>query len=231
MKANASRTPENKVLSVFKALDESYGPLDRLPTERPLDVLVRTILSQNTSDLNSGAAFASLRRRYPRWRDVMNADPRALAAVIRSGGLANIKAARIKETLRTIREREGKLSLAGLNKRSTSQAMLYLTSLPGVGVKTACCVLLFAFGRPVMPVDTHVSRIARRLGWVATRTPINDIHTHLERIIPGRLILPMHLFMIQHGRKVCRPLNPGCPTCPIVAWCAFSRKKLARDSP
>ena len=223
MKKNSRQ--RRSIESLFSALARSYGPIGELSAEEPIDVLVRTILSQNTSDSNSDAAFGLLRRRFSDWNDVMNADPKELAAVIRCGGLANIKARRIKQTLQTIRAREGKLSLACLKKLDNVEAMTYLTSLPGVGAKTACCALLFAFGRPLMPVDTHVSRIVRRLGWVETRAPTERIHERLEAMIPDRLILPMHLYIIRHGRKVCRPTNPACRICQIKPWCAFFKKR------
>ncbi len=212
-----------RVEKQYRALEKAYGLLARIPRQRPLDALVRTILSQNTTDINSNRAFDLLRRRYPSWEQVMNADARSVASAIRPGGLANIKAGRIKKTLAVIRDREGRLSLARLAKLGPGEALSYLTGLPGVGVKTACCVLLFSFGMPIMPVDTHVYRVATRVGWVPKKMKIDLVHGQLERIVPGRLILPMHLYVIMHGRRVCRPRNPKCEACPISVWCAFFR--------
>lgn len=208
----------------YKALAKAYGPLGRLSRQRPVDVLVRTILSQNTSDTNSDRAYGLLRRKFPKWTQVMTAGPHVLARTIHCAGLANIKAGYIRKALKTIHEREGKLDLNRLKTLNTDDALAYLTSLTGVGVKTACCVLLFGFGRPVMPVDTHVYRVARRLGWVGADTPINDVHEILERMIPGHRILPMHLYVIRHGRTLCRPQNPDCRHCPISRHCVFFRE-------
>jgi endonuclease III len=213
----------NGIEAQYEALARAYGPLRRLARQRALDVLVRTILSQNTSDINSNRAFSLLRKSFPRWEQVMDADPALIAEAIRCGGLANIKAGRIRETLLAINDREGKLSLSRLAKMDPQQALSYLISLPGVGVKTACCVLLFAFGMPVMPVDTHVYRVALRMGWIKPGIKIDEAHEHLERIVPARLILPMHLYVIMHGRRLCRPANPKCLSCPISRDCAYAR--------
>lgn len=210
----------------YDILSRKYGPLGRMPRRSPIDVLVQTILSQNTTDVNSDKAYSLLRRRFPGWVRVMNADPSLLARTIRGGGLGNIKASRIREALKTICEREGRLSLARLKQLDAAEALSYLTSLPGVGVKTACCVLLFAFGMPVMPVDTHVYRVVTRLGWVKPVTHIDRVHESLESVVPGRRILPLHLYLISHGRELCRPRNPKCGACPLARGCAFFRKRL-----
>lgn len=211
---------------VHRALRKTYGPPGRFPLEDPIESLVATILSQNTSDVNSGHAFDSLRKAFPTWERVVRADPHAVARAIRSGGLADIKSASIQGALRTIKEREGRISLERLRRLPTAAAMDYLLSLKGVGIKTTCCVLLFALGRPVMPVDTHVFRIIRRLGWIGKRVPIHKAHAEIEAIVPPRVVLPLHLYLIQHGRAVCRPQRPACGACCIARWCP-ARQQLA----
>jgi len=209
--------------AIFQALHKAYGPLAQRSVEPPVDVLIRTILSQNTSDINSNRAYAALRRKFPKWIQVMKANPRKVAGTIRAGGLANTKTKYIQKTLQMIYHREGRISLSRLKALNTAKALKYLTSLPGVGIKTACCVLLFSFNRPVIPVDTHIYRVAGRLGWVGSNTPVDDVHLILESIIPKRWFLPMHLYLIEHGRAVCRPRKPECGRCLLARHCSFFR--------
>ena len=214
------------ISAVCRALDRGYGPLPPRKCETPVNVLIATILSQNTSDVNSQRAYRSLRRLFPKWADVAGAALREIEAAIHSGGLARIKAARIRRVLRLILKSEGQLNLARLKTMRSADAMAWLTGLPGVGVKTAGCVLLFGFGRPVMPVDTHVYRIAGRLGWIRTKTRIEKAPAILERLIPARRILTMHLHLIAHGRRVCRPHRPRCGACALARHCAFDLQKM-----
>ena len=204
---------------VFRRLSRAYGPPPRLRRLRPLDALIQTILSQNTSDINSWRAFASLTRTFKNWSAVADAPVKRIEHAIRSGGLAHTKAPRIKEVLRLIRRREGRLSLARLNRMSSPEVRVWLTSLPGVGAKTAACVLMFSMGRPVMPVDTHVERVARRLGWADARLPVEKIGPLLERHVPAARMLAMHLQLVRHGRRTCRARRPLCPGCPLRPAC------------
>jgi len=182
---------------------------------------VETILSQNTTDKNSHSAYLSLRRRFPAWSAVMQAPVRSIADCIRQGGLANIKAPRIKNVLKIIRKREGRLSLARLSRMSTGEATNYLTSLPGVGIKTANCVLLFSLRRPVMPVDTHVDRVTRRLGWIDRRTSVEDAGARIQPFVPPRLMLAVHVYLVWHGRRTCKAGRPLCSECVIRRGCRF----------
>ena len=208
-------------------LHAAYGPLPRRARTDPLDALVNTILSQNTSDVNSDRAFAALRAAFADWAAAAETAPRVIAECIRSGGLANVKSVRIIRVLQAIRAREGAVSLRRLRRMRTPAVMEYLLSLEGVGIKTACCVLLFALGRPVMPVDTHVFRVTRRLGWIGLDVPVDDVHTLLEPHIPPQLVLPLHLYLIEHGRHTCHPRNPACPTCCLAARCRARREGWA----
>ena len=205
--------------SVYRRLLQAYGPPPRLRPLRPLDALVQTILSQNTSDVNSWRAYRNLTRTFRSWPAVAAAPARSIERAIRSGGLARTKAPRIRQVLGLIREREGTLSLARLERMSIPAARAWLTGLPGVGAKTAACVLLFSMGRPVMPVDTHVERVSRRLGWAHAKLPIERIGHLLEKHVPARRMLAMHLQLVRHGRQTCRSRRPACPRCPLRALC------------
>ncbi len=179
-----------------------------------------TVLSQNTSDVNSERAFEALRRRYPTWEDLAAADPEELGGTIRPGGLANVKAPRILSILAEIRERgAGSLDLTWMRRAGTERVRDYLLTLPGVGPKTAACVLAFSLGRPALPVDTHVYRVARRLGFFGERTSPERAHAVLEDLVPAPIRVRMHVGMIRLGRQVCRPAKPGCRSCPLLELC------------
>lgn len=215
---------QRTVHAVYSALADCYGRPDAThPSGTPLNVLVETILSQHTSDKNSHRAFLALRRAFPRWEQVLAAPVQQVAHAIRSGGLANQKAPRIQAVLQEIMQREGRLSLARLRQLSTEEIYTYLTSLPGVGDKTACCVLLFALNRPAMPVDTHIHRIIRRLGWVSPKASVTAVRVLLESRLPPAALYHMHVLLIAHGRQSCVAQRPRCSTCPIRARCAYAR--------
>jgi endonuclease III len=214
------------VLAVHRALSHAYGPLPRIGQGDSLGQLVETILSQNTTDKNSHRAYLSLRRKFPTWPAIVEAPASAIAAQIRHGGLANIKAPRIKNVLKIIRDREGRLSLARLSRMSDAEAISYMTSLPGVGVKTAACVLLFSLGRPVMPVDTHVDRVTRRLGWIDTKTPVEKAGAFIQQFVPPKLMLAVHVYLVWHGRRTCKAGKPRCSECVIRRRCRFYRRTV-----
>ncbi|HUT74536.1 MAG TPA: endonuclease III [Armatimonadota bacterium] len=197
------------------------------PAGKPLDVLIATILSQNTSDVNSGLAWARLRERFPSWNQVADADVRAIAAAIRPGGLSNVKAPRIKHILRHIGRERGRLSLDFLAHMSDGEARDYLLALPGVGLKTANVVLLFALDRQVFPVDTHVLRVARRLGLIGPKVCADRAHGELEPLVPPPRRRALHLNLIAHGRQVCKARCPQCPRCPLdrAALCPYPRRE------
>ena len=178
-----------------------------------------TILSQNTSDVNSGRAFAALRDRYPTWESLASAKTRDLARVIRPGGLSNVKAPRILAVLREIREREGEFDLGWMKEAPDREVTEYLTSLPGVGPKTAACVLAFSLGRPALPVDTHVHRVAGRLGLVPPGANAAQAHGVLEAVVPARIRVSMHVGLIRLGREICKAGRPLCETCPLQDLC------------
>lgn len=191
----------------------------RLPA---VDELVLTILSQNTSDLNRDRAHTAMRARFPTWEAVRDADPATLADVLRPGGLADQKAPRIQAVLRRVSAGEPP-DLEWLGDQPTAAAMAWLVRLPGVGVKTASCVLLFSFGAPVMPVDTHVHRIAGRLGLVPPGTGADRAHELLTAVTPPARMLEAHLLLIRHGRTLCTARRPRCGECPLLDQCPHGR--------
>ena len=196
-----------------------YGePAPRTPND-PLSELVATILSQHTSDVNTARAFASLRATFDTWESVAEAPVVAVADAIRSGGLAQIKAPRIRGVLRDIRATHGAYSLDFLRNVPVDEGRAYLTSLNGVGPKTAACVLLFALGLPALPVDTHVHRVSQRLGLIGPKVGEAAAHRILEAVVPARDTYAFHMLLIGHGRAICKALRPRCHECPLADAC------------
>jgi endonuclease-3 len=217
------------IREIYRRLKRELGPLDAPRRLDPLEELVLTVLSQNTSDVNRDRAYAAMRRRYPTWDDLAEADELDLADAIRPGGLANIKAPRILAILHEIREREGgSLDLGWMRLASTGRVRKYLTSLPGVGPKTAACVLAFSLGRPALPVDTHVFRVAKRLGLLPEGIDPGRAHAVMEDLVPARLRVRMHVGMIRLGRAICRAGRPVCEVCPLQDLCPTAPLILAQ---
>jgi endonuclease-3 len=209
-----------RIATCIALLEEQYGI--PLPDERdPVDLLVMTILSQNTSDTNSLRAFALLKSRFCSYEEILTSPEEAVADSIRKGGLADMKARRIKETLARIKQDAGSISLGFLAGMKNEDAMAYLLSLPGVGPKTASVVLLFAFAMPFLPVDTHVYRLSRRLGLVEEGVRPEKAQAILERIVPADKYLSLHLNLIRHGRLVCRARAPRHEQCGLKSCCNY----------
>lgn len=207
---------------IIKLLNKEYFRPRWAPRYEPVEELVYTILSQNTSDVNSERALAALKSRFPSWNRLAVADEAAVAAAIRSGGLADTKAAFIKQTLSGLLEDQGELTLSFLEGMDDGEAISYLTRFKGVGMKTASCVLLFAFGRPVMPVDTHVYRVSRRLDFISEDTTREQAHRLLTAITPDEDIFSFHINLVTHGRRICKAGKPLCTDCVIEALCPSS---------
>jgi endonuclease III len=208
------------VRTIYRRLLARFGPLDPPRRLDPLEELILTVLSQNTSDVNRDRAYAAMRQRFPTWEAVSEANERQLADAIRPGGLSNIKAPRIQSILRQIREREGgSLDLSWMQRAPSNGVRDYLTSLPGVGPKTAACVLAFSLGRAALPVDTHVHRVALRLGLVPAGVDAARAHAVMEQAVPPRLRVRMHVGLIRLGRQICRSGRPLCETCPLQDLC------------
>ena len=208
MAAVAAPPGARRIRRVLALLRERQGPFAAKPRLPPVDELVATVLSQNTSDVNSDRAFAGLRARFPDWETVARAPVGAVADAIRVGGLAQLKAPRIQHILATIEEREGRIDLGRLEGLPDAEVEAYLRSLPGVGRKTAACVLVFSLGRPAFPVDTHVHRVTGRLGWVPEAATADAAYD-------------LHLALVTHGRTVCRARAPACGDCPVLTVCAY----------
>ena len=227
------RNPDDnfaKLLDIDKRLAEEYGRPRWRSHGPPLEVLIGTVLSQHTSDVNTARAFASLRKTFPKWQDVISSPTFEVANAIRSGGLANIKAPRIQNILRAIEDETGILSLDWLRHQTLDRSRMWLEALPGVGPKTASCVLLFSLGFPAMPVDTHVHRVSRRLGLIAPVTSANDAHRTLDRLTsPDRdLIYGFHVNLIAHGRAVCKARSPACSACVLNDICPSGAPSIHR---
>jgi endonuclease-3 len=244
------RTRPGLVDFVLETVTQAYAIGSWARVHDPTSELVLTILSQNSSDVNAEHAFESLRRRYPSrlgasapddgltnrpgwggsglaraeppdWLAVESAPFDELVDVIRSGGLAPQKAPRIQASLRRVREVRGDHGLEFLGEMAPLEARAWLTSIDGIGKKTASVVLLFAFGMDLMPVDRHVERVSKRIGLLPAKVTADDAHDHyLAMLAPGRAY-PLHVGLITHGRRVCHARLPSCDRCPIAPRCRF----------
>lgn len=211
---------ELKVAKCIALLEKEYGVPEPEAVD-PVDLLVMTILSQNTSDTNSLRAFAFLKSAFCDYEQLLAASDESVADSIRVGGLAEIKARRIKEALFKIKQDSKAISLSFLADRKKEEAMAYLLSLPGVGPKTASVVLLFAFSMPFLPVDTHVYRLSRRLGLLEWDVKPERAQPILESLVPEEKYLSLHLNLIKHGRLVCRARSPRHEQCALCNCCGY----------
>ncbi len=217
-----------RIPEIIARLDAAYGIPEWRPHREPVGELVLTMLSQNTADSHSGHAFARLLAAFPTWDAVASAPLAEVVAAIQPGGLAPTKAPRIQAALRDIAERTGGYDLSFLGEMPFEEARAWLRSLHGVGPKTVACVLMFALGRPAMPVDTHVFRVAMRLALIPERagkaamTP-EKAHALLEATVPPDGFYAFHIGLIKHGRRVCIAQRPRCPECVLVELCPSAR--------
>jgi endonuclease-3 len=207
-----------RLRAIVRRLEKRYGALETPRSLDTLDELILTVLSQHTSDLNAERAFGLLRERYPTWHAVVAAPWEEVADTIRPGGLANTKARRIQAILHEVQEREGRLDLSGLHGRPDADVRDYLSSLPGVGPKTVAVVMAFALGRETIPVDTHVHRVATRLGLVP-KASAERAQRLLEAEVPDPLKTPLHVGLIRHGRQTCKAPWPRCEECVVFDLC------------
>jgi len=222
--------PTKHLIRVYQLLVRSYGEPKNEPDYDPLGGLIGTILSQHTSDTNSGRAYKQLVTAFPRWEEVRDAPTDKIVEAIKCGGLANIKSVRIQEVLHTLTEQQQEQgetkTLAEylydeLARRTTEEAWRYLLELPGVGPKTAACVLMFHLDRPAFPIDTHIWRTTRRLGLIGPNVNADLAHTLFTKITPPEWVYPLHVNLIQHGRQICHAQRPKCNQCPLFSECAY----------
>lgn len=219
----SGQAAKKRIKAVHRRLVKAFG--ERRPDEMsdPLDQLIATILSQNTSDVNSLRAFERLKGEFSDWEKAAKANESRIERVIRSAGLSRIKASRIKESLRRIYEDRGEYSLGFLKDMPPENAMNYLTNFPGIGVKTAACVLLFSFGMPVFPVDTHIHRVSGRLELIpkgADRIRAQEI---MQSLAPADAVYSLHLLIIELGRRICSPRKPRHKICPLRDICPSAK--------
>jgi endonuclease III len=208
---------------VHQRLIEFYGePTWRNPLP-PLDELVSTILSQNTNDTNRDRAYQALRRRFPTWEAVRDAETGEVIEAIRSAGLANQKGPRIQQVLREITAERGALDLDFLGGLPPEQGRAWLVKFKGVGPKTAAIVLLFSLGKPAFPVDTHIYRVTGRLGLRPQKMTVEQAHSHLASLFPVESYYAAHLNIIRLGRELCQARKPNCVICPLNDICDYAR--------
>lgn len=223
-------------LEARRQLYQKIAPLLRAkyghPTWRqhlpPVDELVCTILSQNTSDTNRDRAFDALRERFPDWESVRDAPEELVRDTIRPAGLAKQKAPRIQNALRTLTEQQGAITLDFLADMPVEEARQWLVDLKGIGPKTAAIILLFAFNKPAFPVDTHVHRVTKRLGLIDEERSANKAHDVLEAVVPPEDYYVFHLNLIQHGREVCQARKPKCKDCPLTSHCWYYQTHVSK---
>jgi endonuclease III len=211
------RPTRRRVRAIRDRLRAAYGkPVER-PHRAPVDELILTVLSQNTNDRNRDVAYARLTARFDSWDAVRDAPTEEVEEAIRPGGLAPTKAVRIQEILRAL---DGD-DLSELADEPLADARDRLTALPGVGRKTAACVLLFSFGRPDIPVDTHVYRVGTRLGLFRPKAPFEELHDAMLELTPSGQELELHVNLLRHGRRTCHARRPNCGECDLLRMCPF----------
>ena len=207
-----------RVLRVRERLRDVYGiPLMR-PHGHPIAELVLTVLSQSTNDRNRDVAYLRLRDRFPSWEAVRDAPNEEVEAAIRPGGISKVKSVRIQQILTAIGD---PLTLDHLADATVEQGRAELVALPGVGRKTAACVLLFAFGKRDVPVDTHVSRVGTRLGLFREKAPFEELHDTMLELTPRGQELEFHINLLRHGRRTCHARRPNCAECDLLRMCPF----------
>lgn len=221
--------PAEEVLEVAGALERALGLPPKASAGDPVSGLILAILSQNTNDRNRDRAFQRLRERFPAWEEVAEAQPEEVEETIRVAGLSKLKSRRIVGCLRGLMGPDGKVTMDRLRGMSVEQGQRELLAIPGVGIKTARCVLLFEFGLPAFPVDTHILRVCKRLGWLPPKASAQKAHEILQELVPPELVHSLHVHLIHLGRTRCRPRSPGCGNCPILRWCQTG-KEVAQPS-
>lgn len=209
-----------KVSEINDILENEFGIPERTDDEKPLDTLIHTILSQNTSDVNSGRAYDNLIRHFPSWEKVLEADIDEIAEFIRVGGLAKQKSIRIKELLQWVKANYGHLNIDFVCDMDTKEAIELFTKLKGIGLKTINVMLCFACGKEAFPVDTHIFRISKRLSLIPSNASPDKAHEIMGQLFPDGKAFPLHVNMINFGRTICHAQKPKCSICPLIDYCS-----------
>lgn len=225
-KASWHRPRRERARRIRDRLREMYGRPVNLPHRKPIDSLILTVLSQATSDLNRDRAFAGLTASFPSWEQVRDAPEEEVERAIRSGGLSRQKAPRIQAILRELGD---PMDLGWLETADRDRAMGYLTSLPGVGRKTAACVQVFSWDRPEIPVDVHVYRVGGRLGLFRSNATFDEAHDEIRALVEPQDSYEFHMNLIRHGRTLCRP-QPRCGECALRRMCPYGRTRWQERS-
>ena len=215
--------PNGLIPLVNRRLVDSLGLPERRPRRCPLDELVLTILSQNTTDVNSLAAFKRLKSRFPEWELLLSADYEQVLSAIKTAGLGPTKARRILELIPQIKQKDPSLTMDFLCSMSLDEGYEFLTAIRGVGTKTAACVLLFACGKPSFPVDTHVFRVARRIGLDRDSPTREKMQSFFEKVVPEKDRYNLHMNLVRLGRKLCQARAPKCEQCFLTDVCEYRR--------
>ncbi len=217
---------KKKIIQTNKLLLKKYGipPRPETPPD-PVDMLIATILSQNTNDKNSYKAFQKLKEKYSSWEDVASLSFSRLENDIKIAGLGKQKSKAIKGFLTSILEDKNEISLEHLREKNNKEILQELTALNGVGLKTASCVLLFSLRRNICPVDTHVHRTTNRIGIVKAATP-DKTFIQINENLPEGVAHSFHTNLIRLGREICKPAKPSCAICPLLDICEYDKKVL-----
>jgi endonuclease-3 len=224
--AEWKRPSRKRLQRIRELLRGYYGRPRNEPHRAPLDELVLTILSQNTNDRNRDVAYARLRSRFDGWNEVASAPLAEVEEAIRPGGISKVKSKRIQQILQVIAQETGGLDIGFLERAPRERALEFLENLPGVGRKTAACVLLFSYDRPELPVDTHVYRVSSRLGLIRPKAPFEEAHCELLDLVGDdpAAVYEVHVNMLRHGRRLCHSQRPLCDECPLLRLCPYGQE-------
>jgi len=218
-----------KTRKIVTALEKEYGIPENKKKRPILDSFIVTMLSQSTSDHNRDMAYKRLVSRYRTWEEVCEAPIEAIVDAIRPGGLANQKSVRIKAFLEWLKQTYGSLNLDFICQMPTREVIDIFSKIKGIGIKTISVVLLFSCDRDIFPVDTHVHRICKRLGFVPEKATAEKTHWEMQPLVPEGKSLSLHLNFLKLGRSLCRPRNPQCVKCPINIYCNYSNRDHSND--
>jgi endonuclease-3 len=216
----------DKIARILKRLERSYGKRVWTSTGPCLDELVYAMLSQNTNMANADSGYRQLRRRFRTWTEVMNADVGDVQRQIAVCGLARMRARRLQNLLRTIKQQRGKLDLQFLADEPPQRAYEYLTSFFGIGPKTAAYTLLFSLGVSMFPVDNGILRMTRRLRLIRAKARDEETSRTIERLAPPKRMYALHVLMFAHAKKMCRPRNPKCRDCALRELCPYGQRRV-----